>query len=44
MPNDNIVDSVGLYFADGANNDAAIMEDILTRNSSFLELFHTGDC
>jgi len=44
MPNNYIVDSVGPYFADGANNDAAIMEDILTRDPSFKELFQSGDC
>jgi len=44
MPNGYIVDSVGPYFADGANNDAAIMEDILTRDPSFKELFQSGDC
>jgi len=44
MPNGYIVDSIGPYYADGANNDAAIMDDILTRDSSFKDLFHPGDC
>jgi len=44
MANGYIVDSIGPYYADGAKKDGAIMDDILTRDSSFKDLFHPGDC